>query len=56
MPQLSDITYYSITLTAGGIMTGIVITIFLGPWAAILAVIAAFVMTVALHKFFRPEQ
>jgi hypothetical protein len=55
MPQLSDITYYSITLTAGGIVTGIVITVFIGAWAMILAVIAAFVMTIALHKFFRQE-
>ena len=55
MPPLSDITNYSITLTAGGVMTGIVIGVFVGPWAMLLAVIAAFVMTVALHKFFRQE-
>lgn len=52
---MSDINYFATVLIAGGIMLGIVIAIFLGPWALVLAILAAFVMTVAVHKFFRGD-
>lgn len=50
---MSDIYWFATVLIAGSVMLGILIALFLGPWSLVLAVLGAFVMTVAVHKFFR---
>lgn len=48
---MSDVNWFATILIAVSLAVGIVIGVMLGPWSMLVAVAAAVIGTVAVHKF-----